>query len=72
MEGAASVLGGQAAAGNVSVTWSGQVTIPVDVQGQRVRLVVEEREQLSAEDLPDQPSHFVTRGRLVYADVMEL
>ena len=72
VEGAASILDGQAAAGNVSVTWSGQVTISVDVQGQRVRLVVEEREQLSAEDLPDQPSHFVTRGRLVYADVMEL
>jgi hypothetical protein len=54
------------------MSWSGQVAIPEGVQGQRVRLVVEECEQLEAEDLPDRPGQAVMQGRLVYADVMEL
>ena len=53
-------------------TWNAQVTVPEALQGQRVRLVVEESEQLFTENLENPLGAPPLGGRLVYVDVMEV
>jgi hypothetical protein len=48
------------------------VTVPEALHGQRVRLVVEESEQLFAENLENPLGAPPLGGRPVYADVMEV
>jgi hypothetical protein len=66
------VLNPQPVPAGGAMIWQSQVTVPVALQGQRVRLVVEESEQLFTENPENPPGGFTLGGRLVYADMIEL